>query len=250
MIGVSTTTLLPAPFAWCAVPAGTITLAHGLGPYDVPAFEIARYPITHVQYEVFALAEDGYANPAWWDFSPQAQRWRAGHPDVEESQFPAAEMPRTSVSWYEAVAFTRWLSAREGEAVRLPTEQEWQRAAQGDDDRAFPWGGSWEVDRCNSSESGIKQPTSVLAYPNGASPYGVLDMSGNIAEWCLNSYHSADDPDGADAISLIGSQKRAVRGGSWGLSHHSARVDFVSFNHAEDRFSYQGFRVVRQAGGA
>ena len=115
MIGVSTTTLLPAPFAWCAVPAGTITLAHGLGPYDVPAFEIARYPITHVQYEVFALAEDGYANPAWWDFSPQAQRWRAGHPDVEESQFPAAEMPRT------ARALAGW-----NEPEHLPPEAVWE----------------------------------------------------------------------------------------------------------------------------
>jgi formylglycine-generating enzyme required for sulfatase activity len=239
---------LPRPFAWCAIPAGMVTLRddHGIlehvyGPFRVSAFEMAQYPVTNAQFQVFADAADGYANPEWWDYSARAQSWHAGH-GLEDTPFPGDDHPRTVVSWFEAVAFSRWLSARTGEPIRLPTEQEWQRAAQGEDARAYPWGSVFDISRANTSESGIKEPTPVTQYPGGTSPFGVMDLCGNVAEWCLNAYNIPDD---SDITAFAGGDLRAMRGGSWGLSQFSAQTTFRGFNHPGDRFNFLGFRLVR-----
>jgi formylglycine-generating enzyme required for sulfatase activity len=234
--------MLPPPFAWCAIPAGTVTLEHG-GTFEVAAFDMARYPLTNAQFQVFIAHADGYSNVAWWDFSRKGQRWRAQH-DLWESPFPAPDLPRILVSWYEALAFCRWLSAQTGESITLPTEFEWQRAAQGDDGRTFPWGETYAVDYANASESGIKQPTPVTQFPQGASPFGVLDMSGNVQEWCLNSYLIPED---VDILTFEGGDARASRGGSWGLSSLSAQAAFRGYNHPSDRFEFQGFRIARHS---
>jgi formylglycine-generating enzyme required for sulfatase activity len=231
---------LPAPFEWRAIPAGTVTLAGDAGTFDVAAFDMAQYPITNAQFQAF-VDDDGFGNAAWWNYSPKAQRWRAQNGEYE-TPFPDDDLPRVKVSWFEAVAFCRWLSAKTGDQIALPTEQEWQRAAQGDDGRRFPWGDAFEVDRCNTSESMIKRPTPVEKYPDGASPYGVMDLSGNVAEWCLNAYLIASD---TDIETFAGGEARASRGGSWGLSHPSALIASRGFNRPEDRFEFQGFRVAR-----
>jgi formylglycine-generating enzyme required for sulfatase activity len=231
---------LPAPFEWCAIPAGVVTLADNLDTYEVAAFEMAKYPITNAQFQAF-VDDEGYGNTAWWNYSSKAQRWRMQNGEFE-SPFPDDDLPRVKVSWFEAVAFCRWLTWKTGDTIALPTEQEWQRAAQGDDGRRFPWGDKFEISRINTSESGIKHPTPVEKYPDGASPYGVMDMSGNVAEWCLNAYLVASD---TDIETFAGGEARASRGGSWGLSHPSAIVTSRGFNRPEDRFEFQGFRVAR-----
>jgi formylglycine-generating enzyme required for sulfatase activity len=236
---------LLSPFEWRPIPAGRVTLDGSLASYAVDALEIAKYPVTQAQFQAFVAAGDGYAQDRWWDFSPRAKRWRAqtGR-QPGESAFAGEDLPCLMVSWFEAIAFCRWLTARTGEAIDLPTEQEWQRAAQGDDSRLYPWGDNFEAGRCNTSESGIKRPTPVSQFPSGASPYGVVDMSGNASEWCLNAHGVPDD---LDIRTFPGGAARAVRGGSWGLSQFTARATFRAFNQPGDRFDFQGFRVVRRA---
>jgi formylglycine-generating enzyme required for sulfatase activity len=134
----------------------------------------------------------------------------------KEPAWNAPNRPRETVSWYEAVAFCRWLSNRLGYEVRLPIEAEWEKAARGDDARVYPWGNDYRAGYANIDEttanagpSYLKQTTAVGLYPQGTSPYGVMDMAGNVWEWCLNEYENPDrtEPDG-DA-------PRVLRGGSW-----------------------------------
>jgi formylglycine-generating enzyme required for sulfatase activity len=217
-----------------------VTLTGGdEGP--VGAFELAQYPVTNAQYRLFLDAADGYTSAAWWDYSARATRWHERHLPAELTS-TGDSLPRVSVSWYEALAFCRWLSAETGESITLPTEHEWQRAAQNDDDRLFPWGNDTDISRCNASESGIKRLTPVDKFPSGASAFGALDMSGNAAEWCLNAYNVPED---VDIATFMGGEARAMRGGSYGLSLHNAQVAFRSFNHPADRFDFLGFRLVR-----
>lgn len=237
---VSVVEILPSPFGWCAVSEGNVTLTGG-EESTVAAFDLAQYPVTNAQFQKFLEDADGYSSSAWWDFSARATRWHLGNGPAELDAL-AESLPRVKVSWYEALAFCRWLSAKTGEAVTLPTEQEWQHAAQNDDGRTFPWGSAPDISRCNASESGIKRLTPVDAFPTGVSAFGAFDMSGNAAEWCLNAYNV---PDELDIATFSGGEARAMRGGSYGLSLHNAQVAFRGFNHPADRFDYLGFRLVR-----
>jgi len=105
--------LLPAPFDWCPIPSGKVSMQSGKSSrqkHEVPAFSIAKYPITNAQYQVFFDAPDGFCNPLWWDYADHAMRWRSAHPHPESIALGGDDCPRTNVAWYDAFAFTRWLS--------------------------------------------------------------------------------------------------------------------------------------------
>ena len=87
------------------------------------------------------------------------------------------------VFWHDAVAYFNWLAEVTSKPYRLPSEAEWEKGARGSDGRIYPWGDQWDVKRCNSLESGKRDTTPVGAYTQGASPYGCLDMAGNVWEW-------------------------------------------------------------------
>jgi len=176
--------LMPKPFAWVDIPAGQVTLTD-IGGYlkepttfAVDAFQMAKYPVTNAQFDVFINHPDGYKNPAWWDFSQDAKKWRAGRPQMDKSGFDGGDCPREMVSWYDSVAFCLWLSAMTDEKIMLPTEQQWQRAAQGDTKNEYPWGDKIDKTFLNYNQN-IGRTTPVTQYPKGASPYGVMDMAGN-----------------------------------------------------------------------
>ena len=142
------------------------------------------------------------------------------------------------MSWYEAMAFCAWLSYRLGYAVTLPTEVQWEKAARGTDGRTFPWGPEWREGFANTYESGIGRTSAVGIFPQGQSPYGVMDLAGNVWEWCLNEYEHPE------RIQRTGREPRGVRGGSWYGDQARARADYRGGDHPHYRCGYFGFRVV------
>ncbi|MGF1506126.1 MAG: formylglycine-generating enzyme family protein, partial [Anaerolineae bacterium] len=195
---------------WCPtpVPAGRVTLEDVDGEFEVQPFYIARYPITYTQFQAFVDAgRDGFMNPAYWEGIEDIMPW--DHKSV--NQTPAnGNRPAEWVSWFQAIAFCRWLSEHLGYEVRLPTEWEWQQAATGGNaDYLYPWGPDWDPNRTNSKEAPTGRLVAVGLYPAGASPCGALDMSGNVYEWCMNEF---DNPHN---VGLTGNAPRTTRGGAW-----------------------------------
>ena len=176
---------------WVEIPAGPFQYGEEKETRELPAFFIARYPVTHAQFQAF-IDDGGYGKQArWWDgLARRLER-------AEDPGWTEPNRPRETVSWYEAMAFCRWLSDRLGYEVRLPTEFEWEKAARGEDGREYPWGGSYRAGFANIYERGggatfLAQTIAVGLYPHAASPYGVLDLAGNVWEWCLNEYERSD----------------------------------------------------------
>ena len=252
-----TETLLAPPFEWCSIDAGSVVLTDAAdrggtsgGVFAVRAFAISKYLITNAQYQPFVEDPNGYSNHAWWGYSPQALQWRKTHPKAQGTAFDGAKVPRTRVSWFDSMAFCAWLShviAKKPQfsihdvttwAIRLPSEVEWQRAALGDTSGPYPWGNT-PIDQTRATcANWTKQPTSVDSHPAGASPYGVLDMSGNLAEWCLTKW-------GSDEEDVTGYSYRNVRGGAWNIGAQNV------FLQATDRYGHPprgrlndfGFRI-------
>src|SRR5262245_46654442 len=223
-------------FVWLPVPGGEVTLEDNAGTFTVQPFTISKYPVTWAQYRSFLEEPDGYRQRRWW-------RGLAEHQARPGEQYRQQEThPADSVSWYDAVAFCRWLSARLGYEVRLPTEWEWQQVATGGDSaREYPWGTDWDSAYANTWESHLGRTTAVGVYPQGVSPVGALDMSGNVWEWCLNEY---DHP---QRTGLSGTARRVVRGGSWGNDQGYARASYRAYYAPGNRYYDVGLRVVRSS---
>ena len=216
--------IIPEPFEWCVVPAGTFGLAptresadyvSGLGAAGrvEEAFKIARYPITNLQFQVFLDASDGWREAQWWDYSESARAWRDQNTQSRSPRYGmCGDCPREEVTWYEAIAFTRWLTSKTGEQITLPTDAQWERSLRGDSGWIFPWGNDWDATKCNFVESNIGSISPVMKYPDGTSPFGALDMCGNVLEWCLTDFNTGDR-------SIIGSNSRVLRGGSFEWSY-------------------------------
>ncbi|MFM8333111.1 MAG: NACHT domain-containing protein, partial [Candidatus Methylumidiphilus sp.] len=156
---------------WVLIPAGEFTMGEGDKAHRVhlPDFAIARVPVTNAQYGLFVQAT-GHEAPSHWH-GKKVPKGRETHPVVR-------------VSWHDARAYCRWLSAETGKAIGLPSEAEWEKAARGADDaRRYPWGDDFDAKRCNVDESGFDGTTPVGIFVNGASLFGCLDMAGNVWEW-------------------------------------------------------------------
>jgi hypothetical protein len=216
---------------WIEISGGTVKLEKVDRVFKVEPFCIAKYQVTNIQFEAFPKAEDGYRNEEWWR---DIEHHEAAQPSWQE-----ANSPRETVSWYDAVAFCRWLSAKTGTSIRLPTEWEWQQAATGGDPtREYPWEGEWDTIRCNSYESRLNRTTAVGMYPQGATRQGALDMAGNVWEWCLNTYEDQD-------LSITTAGRRVIRGGSWGILPVNLRVSNRNRFNAVNRTNYIGFRLAQ-----
>ena len=185
----------------------------------LPRYWIGKTPITNAQFRPF-VDSDGYTNQAYWDTA--GWQWRTEQKRTQPSywndaNFNGDQQPVVGVTWYEAMAYTRWLSKKTGLHFSLPTEAEWEYAARGSKGLIYPWGNTWDAKRANSSVSGIGKTTPVGRYPNGASPYGALDMVGNVWEWTRSIYtaYPYNATDGRENLSDPAGKRFTLRGGSW-----------------------------------
>lgn len=214
----------------------------------VEKFAIARYPVTNAQYSVFVQAT-GREPPRHWE-GDQSPPHLANHPVV-------------NVTWCDAVAYCRWLSQGTGQEYRLPTEAEWERAARGglpspsegegagvracpeQGRRVWPWGDEWDAEKCNTFEGGPGATTPVGIYPTGASPGGVLDMVGNVWEWCSSLYRPYPYDPGDGRENPEAEDSRVLRGGSWFNHLDYARCAYRFRYPPVDWNDDVGFRCAR-----
>ncbi|MFP4441288.1 MAG: SUMF1/EgtB/PvdO family nonheme iron enzyme [Chloroflexaceae bacterium] len=151
---------------------------------------IGQTEVTNAQFRPF-VEGDGYTNQDYWTDVGWAWREEEGITAPcrwDDAEWNGADQPVVCVSWFEAVAYARWASAQTGQELRLPTEAEWEKAARGPERLIYPWGDGWREGYANTKEAGIGTTTPVGSYPDGASPYGVLDMAGNVWEWTATKW--------------------------------------------------------------
>jgi formylglycine-generating enzyme required for sulfatase activity len=276
---------------WCEVPAGPFTMgSHRDDPdafdreqpqheQNIPSpYWVARYPVTNVQYQAF-VAAGGYGERRYWAEAEQAGVWTDGQLKAWGDEQPRARPydfgepfnvpnhPVVGVTWYEAVAFCRWLTERfqaakmlssAGHEVRLPSETEWEKAARGMDGRIYPWGGEPDADRANYDDTGIGGTSAVGCFPGGASPYGIEDMSGNVWEWTRSlwgkNFFDADfkypyDPeDGREDVKAGNDILRVLRGGAFLSIARRVRCACRGWDLPFFRLNYFGFRIVLAPG--
>lgn len=210
-------------------------------------YQIACYPVTVAEYALALAAGAAEVKaPVNW-----------------EHQRASPMCPVSALTWYDAWAYARWLSQVTGRRWRLPTEVEWEKAARGTDGRIYPWGDNWETGRANGTWSGAAgaegtTTTAVNAYPQGASPYGLLDLVGNVAEWTSTRYdgtpkhvaypippaRTTDVQEGATADTWAA----MTRGGCWMFPPEHLRAAQRDTFSTTDRFDWLiGVRLVCDA---
>jgi serine/threonine-protein kinase len=198
---------------WITIPDGAFAFGEEKVKIELPAFQIAKYPITNQQYKLFLDANPVHPAPSYW----------------KDRDFPKGKAlhPVVKVSLYDAVAFCEWLGCR------LPSEEEWEKAARSTDGRSYPWGDAWVDGKyCNNWDAGIKDTTPVDKYPEGVSPFGVWDMAGNVWEWTTSEYQ--------------GPFMHVLRGGSWRLfGSFNLRTIQRGWLILDDSRDDLGFRCVR-----
>ncbi len=247
-ISKQTESILGPMFEWCHVTGGAVRLIDASdyggtsgGIYHVADFVMAKYLITNSQYQKFLDHPNGFVNIEWWAYSPEGTLWRRDHHTPKPTAFAGNDLPRTRISWFDGVAFCNWLSAELKTAqVRLPTEQEWQRAAVGDTSWSYPWGNEMD-DTCANYANHVGQVSSVGSYPKGQSPFGIMDMVGNLWEWNQTIW-------GTDNTDLSGYVYRNYRGGAWNVSNpeYLRAIDRGVGHPPRGRLNDAGLRVALQ----
>ncbi|MEW5988907.1 MAG: SUMF1/EgtB/PvdO family nonheme iron enzyme [Chloroflexota bacterium] len=262
---------------FCYVPAGPFWMgSDGEEADEQPChlvnleydYWLGLYPVTNAQFQVF-VDERGYHEPAYWPEAQAAGYWQPkkftgfqGRWDGAPRQQPAdygrpfnlPNHPVVGVTWYESLAFSRWLTRQwqeerllpAGWSVTLPSEAEWEKAARGgveipaepierailsrqvgtsfrppmqpnpDPRRVYPWLGQDDPNKANGQESGIGTTSAVGGFPAGASPYGCLEMSGNVWEWTrsLDQSYPYAPGDGREKLAAGPDALRVFRGGA------------------------------------
>ncbi|MBO9333248.1 MAG: SUMF1/EgtB/PvdO family nonheme iron enzyme [Roseiflexus sp.] len=195
----------------------------------LPPFAIADTPVTNALYAIY-VTDTGARPPLIWRGATPPNHLR--------------NCPVTDVSWEDARHFCRWLSNLMATPYRLPTEAEWEYAARGSDGRRFPWGNEWDPTRANTRDGGPGIVTPVGSYPSGASPWGCLDMAGNVWEWTasLDAPYPYRSDDGREDPNAPG--RRILRGGSFANPHGFARCACRFRLAPTVRNEFLGFRLA------
>ncbi len=194
------------------IPAGEFLMGPNKQKVYLPAYYIDRTPVTNAEYKAFVDAT-GYSFPP---------HWRQGKPVPGTEDHPVVQ-----VTWFDAAAYAQWAGKR------LPTAAEWEKAARGTDGRIYPWGDEFDPKRLNCGEGGPFKTTPVGQYsPQGDSPYGVVDMAGNVYEWT----------DDGSQVTTMG-----IRGGCWLDGREQAQTFYVRRHTPRRKNDFIGFRCVMDA---
>jgi formylglycine-generating enzyme required for sulfatase activity len=204
-----------------------------------------------------AMDEDQLREYLAWKYP----RRRHTTPNSEERALhAAAAQPVSGISWYEARAYCRWLSAQTGQAHRLPTEAEWEAASRGGDDRPYPWGEAFIAAACNSAESHLRRAAPIGVMPQGRAPCGAEMLSGDVWEWTSSLWgpeaeHSAfgypyDPDDGRERPDAPPAVRRVQRGGSYMDAAEQTRAWVRLGLPPDTRFLGFGMRLVRDLSAA
>ena len=215
-----------APAGMVFIPGGTINMGREGGDeferpthsVTVAPFYIDRNEVSNEEYERFVTVT-GRPAPSHW----QDGRFRQDQ----------ARLPVVNVTWQDAVEYARWAGKR------LPTEAEWEFAARGTEGRVYPWGPLWETGRANTKEAGRGRAASVGSFPQGASQYGVLDMSGNVWEWTASELTNYGGDHGVLAPG------RVIRGGAWDVARDRSTATYRGVVQPDRAYAKTGFRCVK-----
>ena len=216
-----------------AIPAGEFTMGSDVEDERpahvvfVGAFEIDMFEVTNEEFARF-VEETDYVTDA--EKEGDSMPWRVyaeGKP----------KHPVVKVSWNDAKAYCEWVGKR------LPTEAEWEKAARGTDARIYPWGNEWDVAKANTKEAGYRGTIIVGSLPDGASPYGVMDMAGNVAEWTADWFKAY--PGSGYQSPYFGEKYRVIRGGGWFSDEKLVRTTERSASSVTLANDDVGFRCAR-----
>jgi formylglycine-generating enzyme required for sulfatase activity len=216
---------------------------------SLPAYAIGKYPITVAQYRRF-VAAGGYRERAYWTDAGWQQKEKESWTEPaywQDVRWTIPNHPVVGISWYEAVAYCNWLKATTGREFRLPDEAMWEKAARGTDGRIYSWGNEWNANHLNADETGIGGTTAVGLFPSGQSPFGVLDMSGNVLEWCSGvGYVKVSYPFQRQSYEedLVASGTRIWRGGAFYFDVRLTRAAYRAYDLPPFRDFLIGFRVA------
>lgn len=220
---------------WIEIPPGEFYMGNNNGRDNekprhscyAEQFWIARVPITNIQYLIF-VESTGYNPPSHWQ-NNRPIKGLESHPVV-------------NVGWNDAIAYCHWLSEVTKKSITLPNEIQWEKASRGTKGWHYPWGNEFDRTKCNCSELGVGTTTPVGVFSNGISPYGILDMVGNIFEW-TNSWYSAylnskvydktEEP-----------KYRVIRGGAYNLGFNLLRSSLRDISQPTNVYNNLGFRCV------
>src|SRR5262245_31411373 len=215
-----------SPLNMISIPGGEFEMGRDDGNvFERPAHTVSVGPYLIDKYEV--------TNELYAEFVRQMNRqapkhWIDGQYAPGEANFPVVY-----VNWFEARDYCEWVGKR------LPTEEEWEYAARGKENRLYPYGNEWKARFSNALEDGYKQPRAVGSYPDGASPFGALDMAGNVAEWTATDYRpysrsSARRDDG----------NKVIRGGSFNAPAKEQTATDRFFDYPQRSYNHIGFRCA------
>ena len=212
----------------------------------VAEFEITHAPVTISQYGLF-LAGKVNNQKRWW--SKDGWEWVNGGldgwgrenrwiPNGWEIQSRRLYHPVVGVTAYEAESYCAWVSEQRKKRVRLPTEAEWEYAARGDDRRPFPWGEEFDASLTNTLESEKNDTVAIASAPGDVSPFGVMDMAGNVQQWTASEYTplpGEEYPPGS---------LRVIRGGSFNDNVYGSRTSYRRAYPPGYFYAFLGFRLV------
>jgi formylglycine-generating enzyme required for sulfatase activity len=219
---------------WIDVPGGTFWMGGGPRAEENPRhlvtvspFRLARAPVTREEYQRF-LDRAGHPAPPFWN----------------EPRVAGARLPAAGPSWEDAMAFCRWLGEETGEAVSLPTEAEWERAAKAEREVLYPWGDGGPETVPDYERRWLDGPEPVDLYPS-RHPWGFVGLGENVHEWCAD-WFDADYYAVSPAVDPRGpaeGRRRASRGGSWRHDVKVTRCAARSSIPPGMRYADYGFRL-------